>query len=444
MATDIVPGLFGLDPNQIQAQRQAETDKAAYQYAQLDPFARASMSMYKAGAGLARPIAGMMGGYDPQEREAAQNKDIQSQIDHTTADGLLKGAQLFQQAGNPRMAAMYVQAAQAMKDKESKRALEAAQTKKANEYQPAGARDYEYEEMLKILRDPGASDEDKDFARKRIEALNARASGTGRSSGTTAGRTVNTTIGILTFDPQAKKWTYADGSEVESEKLRTMMPLGNDPNNAAAVAQAKAGGAAVGKEGGGAQMQLIDAVPMVEVTTRQVNELLNHPGFQSAVGMGIPAAKRIPGSKEADFAARLEQIQGGAFLQAFESLRGGGQITETEGAKATSAYNRMSDATSEKEFRAAAKDYIDILNIGLDRLRKKASTSYQQPTQVQQVTPQPVAQPQSVAQPAAPVPQFSGVKTPAQVRAMYKAGKLSREQAKAILEDMKSQGMGIK
>lgn len=440
MATDIVPGLFGLDPNQIQAQRQVETDKAAYQYAQLDPFARASMSMYKAGAGLARPLAGMMGGYDPQERESAQNKDIQSQIDHTTADGLMKGAQLFQQAGNPRMAAMYVQAAQAMKDKESSRALQAAQTKKALEYQPAGARDYEYEKMLEIIRDPEASDEDKDYARKRIDALNAKASGAGRSSGTTAGKTVNTTIGILTFDPQAKKWTYADGSEVESDKLRTMMPLGNDPTNAAAVAQAKAGGAAAGKEVGGAQMQLIDAVPMVEVTTRQVNELLNHPGFQSAVGMGIPAAKRIPGSKEADFAARLEQIQGGAFLQAFESLRGGGQITETEGAKATSAYNRMSDATSEKEFRAAAKDYIDILNIGLDRLRKKAGTAYQQPTQSQPVAPvQPVAQPQ----PASSTPPFSA-KTPAQVRALYKAGKLSREQAKAILEDMKSQGMEIK
>ncbi len=45
-------------------------------------------------------------------------------------------------------------------------------------------------------------------------------------------------------------------------------------------------------------------------------------------------------SSPRDFNAMLDQVQGGAFLQAFESLKGGGQITQIEGEKATQAIVR--------------------------------------------------------------------------------------------------------
>lgn len=439
MATDIVPGLFGLDPNQIQAQRQTETDKAAYQYAQMDPFARASMSMYKAGAGLARPIAGMMGGYDPQEREAAQNKDIQSQIDHTTADGLMQGAQLFQQAGNPRMAAMYVQAAQAMKDKESTRALQSAQAQKAAAYQPAGARDYEYEKMIEIIRDPESTDEDKDYARKRIEALNAKATRAGGSTG-------NAGSSQIVFGPNGEIIRAEKGIGGRVEVIGGVTAASTSPQAQADLAEAKAGAKKVAEGAADAQLAIPKMEWQVKQTNTHIDEVLNHPGMSGFVGMGLPAAEYIPGSAQADMKARFDQLLGESFSISYETLRGGGQITEMETRQAGNAINRMNKATSEKEFRAAAEDFRNAVNAGLDILRKKSAMRFQtpgqQPAQAQQVAPQPVAQ-QPVVQPQQTTAPFSA-KTPAQVKALLSAKRISREQARAILLDMKSQGMEIK
>jgi len=437
MATSIVDGLFGPTPDQLRQQQQEAINQQAMQYARMAPFERASMGMYQAGAGLAKPVAGMLGGVNPQEQQAQQQTDIQKQIDHSTADGLLKGAQLFQQAGNPRMASMYVQAAQAMKDKESQRALQAAQTQKALAYQPAGSREYEYQTMMDILNDPESSPAEKEMAQKRLDALNAKASG-GGSRGTTAGRTMNTTIGILTFDPQAKKYTYADGSEVPADKLRTMMPIGNDPTNAAAVAQAKSGGKEVGTEAGKAQMTIPDLETAITQAEYLGKQLFAHPGFQSAVGVGIPAAGKLTGTNETGFMALHNQIVSGAFLQSAQQMRGLGQLTEVEGTKATEAANRMKVASNEKDYRAAYDDYIKFMNMGLEKLRKKASATYQAPTASVAAPVQPTAAPTGAP------PQFSladQVDSPFKVRAMVKAGKMSREAAKQILQDMQARGV---
>lgn len=94
-----------------------------------------------------------------------------------------------------------------------------------------------------------------------------------------------------------------------------------------------------------------------------VQGVLDHPGFSSTVGAtALPGARFIPGTKEADFQSRMDQLKGSAFLQAFETLKGGGQITEVEGKKATDAINRMSISTSEKEFRQAAQDFLSVVD----------------------------------------------------------------------------------
>jgi hypothetical protein len=96
-----------------------------------------------------------------------------------------------------------------------------------------------------------------------------------------------------------------------------------------------------------------------------------HPGFKGAVGFGI-GTRFIPGTAAASFQALFDQVQGGAFLQAFETLRGGGAITEKEGAKATSAKNRMSLAQSEDEFVKAAIEFREVMNQGLKRAEARA------------------------------------------------------------------------
>jgi hypothetical protein len=129
MAENIVSGLFGLSPYDVQQSRLQDTNAQALQYAKLDPFQKANMSLYQAGGGLGRMGAGMMGMVDPKEQEAQLAEMGQAQIDHSTPEGLLKGAEMFNQVGNPKMAMMYAQAAQAMKEKQSKLDLEAAHAK---------------------------------------------------------------------------------------------------------------------------------------------------------------------------------------------------------------------------------------------------------------------------------------------------------------------------
>jgi hypothetical protein len=98
-----------------------------------------------------------------------------------------------------------------------------------------------------------------------------------------------------------------------------------------------------------------------------------HPGFGQAVGAGLPF-RFIPGTSESDFQARFDQLKGASFLEAFEALKGGGAITEKEGAKATDAINRMSLSQSEGEFVTAARDLQEVIRKGVANAQRKAAT----------------------------------------------------------------------
>ena len=131
------------------------------------------------------------------------------------------------------------------------------------------------------------------------------------------------------------------------------------------------------------------AIEMMNQTLTNINDLIGdakvvdgkvvygkkapHAGFEQSVGFGTaPLGKYIPGSDISDFRARFDQVKGQAFLQAFETLKGAGQITEVEGAKATNALNRMNLAQSEKEFILAAREFEDQVNKGMELARKRA------------------------------------------------------------------------
>jgi hypothetical protein len=147
-------------------------------------------------------------------------------------------------------------------------------------------------------------------------------------------------------------------------------------NYAGTVASAEAGARVTGASEAQAAIDLPKVVDNSTTAIRHVNELVNHPGFKSSVGMGVPGMKYISGTKEADFRSRFSQIEGGSFLRAIDTLKGTGAITEVEGTKATTAVNRMSTATSETEFRKAAQDYVDIVQQGVKQTYGKAKKDY--------------------------------------------------------------------
>jgi hypothetical protein len=98
-----------------------------------------------------------------------------------------------------------------------------------------------------------------------------------------------------------------------------------------------------------------------------------HPGFQDAVGATWkPGFRFVPGTNASDFQTMQDQLKGNAFLSAFESLKGGGSISEKEGDKATAAYLRAQLAQSEKEYVKAMREFQDIVRRGVETARSKA------------------------------------------------------------------------
>lgn len=104
-----------------------------------------------------------------------------------------------------------------------------------------------------------------------------------------------------------------------------------------------------------------------------IDKALDHPGRKTSTGLSgtLDPRNYVPGTDATDFRAVLDQIGGSAFLQAFESLKGGGAITEMEGKKATDAIARLNRAQSDGEFEVALGDLRQVMTDGYKRMSGK-------------------------------------------------------------------------
>lgn len=130
-----------------------------------------------------------------------------------------------------------------------------------------------------------------------------------------------------------------------------------------------------------AQRDLPNVIQQGETTIGLVDDLLAHPGFKISVGKSAPIGKLqsfMPGTQAASFDIALKQLKGKQFLEAFESLKGGGQITQIEGEKATQAMSRMETANTEQEFEKAAREFQGIIRNGINRAKLRTGNSPQQ------------------------------------------------------------------
>lgn len=151
-------------------------------------------------------------------------------------------------------------------------------------------------------------------------------------------------------------------------------PLSTLPREAAAkgtLAEAGAAGEKTGSTVAGNQLDF----PRIEQNTNQaldtVAQLVNHPGLPYITGM-MSKIPIIPGTKQAAADALDRQVHGQTFLQAYQALRGGGQISDVEGAKAEGALARASRAQSTDDYKAAMNEFAGYLRKGLDRARQQA------------------------------------------------------------------------
>jgi hypothetical protein len=206
---------------------------------------------------------------------------------------------------------------------------------------------------------------------------------------TVRGQDIGATTARRGQDITVRGQDLVDARELQNLKLRQEdQRRAADPVFQQQMADARAFGAKMGQDKVLRETQLPKVLDTAAQTLADVDALIGkrddkgsllkgqkpHPGFENAVGAGLPL-RFIPGTPESDFQARFDQIKGGAFLQAFETLKGGGSITQPEGEKGTAALNRMGLAQSEKEFVQAAREFQDIVRTGVERAKRMAGRS---------------------------------------------------------------------
>jgi hypothetical protein len=133
----------------------------------------------------------------------------------------------------------------------------------------------------------------------------------------------------------------------------------------------KSAGTAAGTVSGTAAGALPGATQMASQIDQQVQDIKNDPYLPSMLG---PVDSRLP-NVSADAArvqGKLNQLQGGAFLQARQMLKGGGAITDYEGQKAEGAYARLNQAQTPEDFKAALDEFNYYVQAGLQKLQAQA------------------------------------------------------------------------
>ncbi|TBG68058.1 transglycosylase SLT domain-containing protein [Rhizobium leguminosarum] len=142
------------------------------------------------------------------------------------------------------------------------------------------------------------------------------------------------------------------------------------------AAKDAAQGSTEGKAAGEAVSSLPADLMQADQTIKNINELLTSKGLNSIVGsVDQFRPSWTMGADGRDALTRLKQLQGGAFLQAYGLLKGGGQITEVEGGKAQDAMARMDRSLDEPHFRAALKDFRDAVEQGVAKMKQRAKVA---------------------------------------------------------------------
>lgn len=152
--------------------------------------------------------------------------------------------------------------------------------------------------------------------------------------------------------------------------------IGNVEKDVAGEAARKALGEGRGK----AEIELPGARGMAGLIKEQIDSLKSDPYLPSMLG---PVDSMLPNvsSDASRVQGKMDQLQGGAFLQARQLLKGGGAITDYEGQKAEAAFSRLRTAQSEADYRDALDDFYNAVEVGLRKLEQQAGVQQSQPAQ---------------------------------------------------------------
>ena len=157
------------------------------------------------------------------------------------------------------------------------------------------------------------------------------------------------------------------GTSVVSRNSRTGEIVAQTPKDVAGEAAARAGGTATGE----AAAALPSARSLANTVSQQINDLKNDPYLPSMVGPGQSKLPNIT-ADAARVQSKMDQVQGGAFLQGRQLLKGGGAITDFESQKAEAAFARLNVAQRVEDYKAALDDFNAAVQEGVRKLEAQA------------------------------------------------------------------------
>jgi len=132
-------------------------------------------------------------------------------------------------------------------------------------------------------------------------------------------------------------------------------------------------GQVIGTSQANTKVALPSAIDQAQDTYRVINDLENHPGLNKGTGLNSVFYTKVPGTNAYDFKNTHDQLVGKTFMQAFNSLRGAGAITDTEGKAATAAISKIADLKQSPE--SYKKEFAilkNTVNTGLKNMYQKA------------------------------------------------------------------------
>ena len=123
------------------------------------------------------------------------------------------------------------------------------------------------------------------------------------------------------------------------------------------------------------RLALPDSIEAHAYMMELLDKAINHEGMPQVIGVPnvLTLGGLIPATAGADFRTVYDQIKGKQFMEAYKTLKGGGQITEIEGNKATEAMARMGKSQSEVAFVEALNELKDVITKVLARQKAFAA-----------------------------------------------------------------------
>lgn len=134
-----------------------------------------------------------------------------------------------------------------------------------------------------------------------------------------------------------------------------------------------AAGSAAGTVVGNVKANLPLATEAGDRVLSQIDSLLDDPDLSTITGPIQSYLPNVsPGANRAQ--SKLNEILGGTFLQAYNDLRGAGQISNAEGESAKAAYNRLQSTNmGDADYKTALGEFRDEVVRLMDIAKRRAS-----------------------------------------------------------------------